>query len=186
MSTRAFVKIVTVLIFMFSACKKTLCAGFGRFPRHGIAPLLSRRFSVQIPVTLENNALFADGVSFKDISVSEPLLAALSAQGLMLATPVQKLSYSPIKSGLDVIIGAETGSGKTLAYLLPLIDAYLSLGEIDIPNYPCGVVLAPTKELCWQIEDMARGVAGRLQEQGVRFRIGTVRQSNLVYLVFIL
>jgi len=171
MNTWTNTKIVTVLILMLSLGKNTLCRGFVSKLPTVLVP--ARLFSVQNPSTLACNTLFSNGASFKEIGVSEVLLTALSERGLRLATPIQKMTFTPIKSGVDTIIGSETGSGKTLAYLLPLIDAYLSLDIIDIPNYPCGVILAPTKELCWQIEDMAKGITEQLQKQGLNFRIGS-------------
>lgn len=120
----------------------------------------------------EGNNLFSQSVAFEEIGVSKPLVIALASQDLKLTTPIQRMAYSTIYSGMDTLIGAETGSGKTLAYLLPLMDAYLALGDIDIPNYPCGIILAPTKELCWQIEDMAQATVKGLNDQGLRFRLG--------------
>jgi len=161
---------VLPVVIMLSSTRKFSCNAFTRrlmFPtmRNTLRPMCTTHIH-------EGNNLFSQNVAFEDIGVSKPLVLALTSQNLKLTTPIQRMAYSSIFSGLDTLIGAETGSGKTLAYLLPLMDAYLALGDIEVPNYPCGIILAPTKELCWQIEDMARATVRGLNDQGLRFRLG--------------
>lgn len=158
------------VVIMLSSTHKFACNAFTRrlvFPtmRNTLRPLSTTQ-------GYEGNNLFSQSVAFEEIGVSKPLVIALASQDLKLTTPIQRMAYSTIYSGMDTLIGAETGSGKTLAYLLPLMDAYLALGDIEIPNYPCGIILAPTKELCWQIEDMAQATVKGLNDQGLRFRLG--------------
>ena len=157
------------VIIMISAGSRILCKGFLQ-PFRFSHRLFTSKFSILTSV--EGNSLFTNSVKFEETGISKILLHALQSQNLSLATPIQQMTFPIIYSGMDTIIGAETGSGKTLAYLLPLIDAYLSLGDIDAPNYPCGVILAPTKELCWQIEEMAKATVADLNNQGIKFRIG--------------
>lgn len=157
---------------MLSSTRNLVC---NAFTRPLVFPIM--RSTVRAMSTThihEGNNLFAQSVTFEEIGVSKSLSQALASENLRLTTPIQRMAYSSIYSGLDTLIGAETGSGKTLAYLLPLMDAYLSLGDIETPNYPCGIILAPTKELCWQIEDMARATVKGLNDQGLRFRLGMV------------
>lgn len=102
-----------------------------------------------------NEGLFEKSVTFKDVGVSVRLCNALQKIGFLSSTPIQKLSYPAILSGKDVVIGSETGSGKTLSYLLPLIDTFSIINESSSSLYPVCVILAPTKDLCRQIERMA-------------------------------
>lgn len=167
-----YLTVISVAMMLFST-RKFACSAFKRPPlvypttQHTLRSLSTTELHV-------GNNLFSNSVAFEDIGVSKSLVLALASQDLKQTTPIQRMAYSSIYSGLDTLIGAETGSGKTLAYLLPLMDAYLSLGDIEIPNYPCGIILAPTKELCWQIEDMARATVKGLNDQGLQFRLGRI------------
>eukprot|EP00600_Ochromonadales_sp_CCMP1393_P000604 CAMPEP_0174983122 /NCGR_PEP_ID=MMETSP0004_2-20121128/16935_1 /TAXON_ID=420556 /ORGANISM="Ochromonas sp., Strain CCMP1393" /LENGTH=544 /DNA_ID=CAMNT_0016235273 /DNA_START=73 /DNA_END=1708 /DNA_ORIENTATION=+ len=138
-----------------------------RFPTTGKSPNRHNRlFLSKLSDTTNENAaasndLFAKRVPFQDLGVSQLLVSSLNSNNFKYATPIQQMSYSAIISGKDVVIGSETGSGKTLSYLLPLIEKYLSSIEgadrSDHSNrdFPSGIILAPNKELCWQIEYMA-------------------------------
>lgn len=54
-------------------------------------------------------------------------------------------------SGRDCIGIAETGSGKTLAYLLPMFRHIQDQRPISDGDGPIGLILAPTRELAFQI-----------------------------------
>jgi len=81
---------------------------------------------------------------------------------------VQAATYNAISSTInDIIIGAETGSGKTLSYLLPIIDhilqskAYIAKNGGNIGYiYTRAIVLAPNKDLLYQIMTMAKALCG--------------------------
>lgn len=108
--------------------------------------------------------------SFENI-VSEQLFQALSSQNFLRATPIQSMSYSAVRSGNDVVIGAETGSGKTLAYLLPIVDEILSISSTSVIDFPLGFILTPNKELCNQVEQMSHGLIQALNGRGADIRI---------------
>jgi ATP-dependent RNA helicase DDX47/RRP3 len=61
-------------------------------------------------------------------------------------TPIQEQSIPLALEGRDLIGLAETGSGKTAAFALPILQALL-----DKPQPLFGLVLAPTRELAYQI-----------------------------------
>lgn len=90
--------------------------------------------------------------TFSSLGIQSPvLLERLSNSEPKLIRPsaVQASSFTAIRDGSDVIVGAETGSGKTLAYLLPLLDDVLqNRGSYD---YCRAIVLVPNKELCYQV-----------------------------------
>ena len=54
-------------------------------------------------------------------------------------------------NGRDLIGIAETGSGKTLAYVLPMLRHILDQRQIDEGEGMVGLVMAPTRELAFQI-----------------------------------
>ncbi len=61
-------------------------------------------------------------VSFADLGVSEPLVAALSASGISAPFPIQTETLPDTLAGRDVLGRGKTGSGKTLAFALPLVS----------------------------------------------------------------
>jgi ATP-dependent RNA helicase DDX46/PRP5 len=54
-------------------------------------------------------------------------------------------------AGRDTIGIAETGSGKTLAYLLPMLRHIQDQRPLEDSEGPLGLILAPTRELAFQI-----------------------------------
>ncbi|KAK3730495.1 hypothetical protein QZH41_015699 [Actinostola sp. cb2023] len=64
-------------------------------------------------------------------------------------------------SGRDVVACAQTGSGKTAAFLLPMIARIHHITGVlssksKLLRHPLGLILAPTRELCMQIEKQAK------------------------------
>ena len=62
-------------------------------------------------------------------------------------------------SGRDVIGIAETGSGKTLAYILPLIRHIRDQPPIYENEGMIGLIMAPTRELAFQIYKESKSFA---------------------------
>ena len=62
-------------------------------------------------------------------------------------------------SGRDVIGIAETGSGKTLAYILPLIRHIRDQRALEEGEGMIGLVMAPTRELAFQIYKESKSFA---------------------------
>ena len=88
-------------------------------------------------------------MSFADLGVREPLVAALAASGINDPFPIQTETLPDTLAGRDVLGRGKTGSGKTLAFALPLVSR-LDSGRRR-PKQPTGLVLAPTRELATQI-----------------------------------
>ncbi|KAK5135252.1 ribosomal RNA processing protein [Meristemomyces frigidus] len=84
--------------------------------------------------------------SFADLGVTEALCEACAALGYKTPTAIQTESIPIALDGKDIIGLAETGSGKTAAFALPILQALL-----DNPQPLFGLVLAPTRELAYQI-----------------------------------
>ncbi|KAF7884545.1 uncharacterized protein EAF02_004881 [Botrytis sinoallii] len=84
--------------------------------------------------------------SFKDLGIVDSLCEACDTLGYKAPTPIQRESIPLALQGRDLIGLAETGSGKTAAFALPILQALL-----DKPQPLFGLVLAPTRELAYQI-----------------------------------
>ncbi|CEM20388.1 unnamed protein product [Vitrella brassicaformis CCMP3155] len=108
------------------------------------------------------------------------LIEAMRAQGIDRPTTIQQRSYNLLAEGRDCVVASETGSGKTLAYLLPLLNQLYHVhdlveasraaqdGQVNpLKELRPWVVLAPTRDLCAQICQMAQSIdpLGRLSIQ---------------------
>ena len=84
---------------------------------------------------------------FSSLLLDEPLLDAIEQLGFKEMTEVQAAAIPQALEGKDMIVNARTGSGKTLAYVLPMLQQIL-----DNPQtLPQAIILAPTRDLCRQI-----------------------------------
>jgi hypothetical protein len=81
--------------------------------------------------------------------VVKPLCEACGAIGWSKPTGIQQQAIPAALEGRDVIGLAETGSGKTGAFALPVLQALLAK-----PQRLFAVVLAPTRELAFQIHEV--------------------------------
>ncbi|MCD4812386.1 DEAD/DEAH box helicase [bacterium] len=84
-------------------------------------------------------------VSFKELGISQRLVAALAVEQITVPTPIQALVIPEAIKHRDIIVQSQTGTGKTLAFLLPLFEKLQPIREMQ------ALVLVPTHELAVQI-----------------------------------
>jgi superfamily II DNA/RNA helicase len=95
--------------------------------------------------------------TFRDFGIAEPICAALEAEGITTAFPIQALTLPIALDGHDVIGQARTGTGKTFAFGIPILERLSQAGRE--PAAPRALVVVPTRELAIQVADDLR-VAG--------------------------
>src|SRR5689334_15110863 len=89
--------------------------------------------------------------SFSELSLIDPILRALDAEGYSTPTPIQDQAIPHVLTGRDLLGVAQTGTGKTAAFALPILQR-LSLAKVKAgPRAACALVLTPTRELAIQI-----------------------------------
>src|ERR1700678_981448 len=93
---------------------------------------------------------------FNELGFGARVEAIVSRNGLKTPTPIQAKAIPVAMTGDDLVGIAQTGTGKTLAFLLPLVDRILA------GKSRRGLVLAPTRELAQQIEEVAHKFASPL------------------------
>jgi DEAD/DEAH box helicase len=124
--------------------------------------VLNRR--AKLKVRVRGHGAPAPVSSFEECGLSERILEILRRQEITQPFPVQAQCIPCIMAGRDVIGVAKTGSGKTLAYLLPMLRHILVQPPL-VPNVesgPIGLVLAPARELAYQIHTVCKGFAKQL------------------------
>ena len=89
-------------------------------------------------------------ITFADLGVPAPLVAALGENGITVPFPVQAATLPDALAGVDILGRAQTGSGKTLGFCIPLV-ARLA-GGYTMACRPRGLVLVPTRELATQVQ----------------------------------
>lgn len=89
--------------------------------------------------------------TFKDIGLSDELLAHLETIGYEKPTDIQRLVIPSVLMGRDVLGCAQTGTGKTASFVLPLLDI-LANGHSKA-RMPRVLILEPTRELAQQVSD---------------------------------
>ena len=87
-------------------------------------------------------------VTFGGLGLSNSLVQALEKAGLSEPTPIQAKAIPPALEGRDVLGCAQTGTGKTAAFLIPMIERLAERPK----GSPRGLILAPTRELAFQIQ----------------------------------
>ena len=96
----------------------------------------------------EEKAEEEEEITFKSLGVSPTLCEACDALGWKYPTKIQAEALPLALQGRDIIGLAETGSGKTAAFAIPVIQDLL-----EKPRRLFAVVLAPTRELAFQINE---------------------------------
>ncbi|MDX2165022.1 MAG: DEAD/DEAH box helicase [Gammaproteobacteria bacterium] len=87
-------------------------------------------------------------MSFHELHLAAPLLAAIQSKGYKKPTPIQQKAIPIILSGNDLIGKAPTGTGKTAAFMLPALH---KIAGSSHRQHPQVLVLSPTRELANQI-----------------------------------
>lgn len=92
---------------------------------------------------------------FSELGITPILLASLERK-FSQPTPIQHLVIPAAIAGKDVVGIAQTGTGKTLAFGVPMLQ------RLAI-NQGQGLVLAPTRELAIQVDEMLQNIGRPLQ-----------------------
>lgn len=116
-----------------------------------LTPVPQRLFS------LEKTQEEREKGAFHNFDLSQQTINLLESRNIGYLFPIQARSYNAIFSGRDLLGKDHTGSGKTLAFLLPVIE---KLRRRDIfnsrRNLPKVLIMTPTRELAFQIEEEAK------------------------------
>ena len=93
-----------------------------------------------------------EALGFDSFKLNKQLLDAVAESGYSTPTPIQEKAIPLALAGHDVLGIAQTGTGKTAAYILPvLMKTKYAQGK-----HARALILAPTRELVMQIEEVAR------------------------------
>ncbi|CAH2039222.1 unnamed protein product, partial [Iphiclides podalirius] len=162
-------------------------------------PNVQRRSAAEIEayrsenqITVKGRDVPAPSMYFEEGGFPDYAMKEILKQGFPHPTPIQAQGWPIALSGRDLVGIAQTGSGKTLAYILPAIVHIINQPRLLRDEGPIVLVLAPTRELAQQIQQVAtdfgqnvqvrntcifggapKGPQGRSLERGVEIVIAT-------------
>src|SRR6267378_8662467 len=89
-------------------------------------------------------------MNFSQLGLAPAQVRSCESLGYTEPTPIQQKAIPVVLRGEDLIGCAETGTGKTAAFFLPIIQRITATTRPGVRV----LVLAPTRELALQIEQM--------------------------------
>jgi len=126
---------------------------------------------------LPTEALPSDAKTFRDFGIAEPICAALEAEGITAAFPIQALTLPIALDGHDLIGQARTGTGKTFAFGIPILER---LGETSRqPAAPRALIVVPTRELAIQVAEDIRTAGARISANVVTLYGGRAYEPQI-------
>jgi len=97
--------------------------------------------------------------NFSELGLPSFMIGALDKAGFTVPTPIQAKAIPPQLAGRDILGIAQTGSGKTAAFGLPILAGIFALTGRAAPMTTRALILAPTRELAVQIDEVLRKLA---------------------------
>jgi ATP-dependent RNA helicase RhlE len=117
--------------------------------------------------------------TFTALGLPAPIVAALTAAGFDTPTPIQAKAIPPQLQRRDIMGIAQTGSGKTAAFGLPILAGIAELTGRAAPLTTRALILAPTRELAVQIDEVLHKLDGSKRLSTVLVLGGTSRHAQV-------
>ena len=116
-------------------------------------------------------------VTFADLGIAQPLVAALKKSGIEAPFPIQSATLPDAIAGRDVLARGQTGSGKTLAFGLAVLSRLQ--GRKAKSEKPLSLILVPTRELAMQVSDTLEPLA-TAGDMRIRLVVGGMPYSKQI------
>ncbi|CAK9833470.1 Probable ATP-dependent RNA helicase DDX17 [Anthophora retusa] len=118
-------------------------------------PRTVEQYRSEKEITLKGKSIPNPVFTFEETGFPDYVLKEIKRQGFTEPTSIQAQGWPIALSGRDMVGIASTGSGKTLSYILPAIVHINSQPKLGRKDGPIALVLAPTRELAQQIQQVA-------------------------------
>lgn len=92
-------------------------------------------------------------MTFKELNIAAPILAAIEEKGYTVPTPIQEKAIPAALAQRDVLGCAQTGTGKTASFAIPIIQHIQTDKETMNRKGIKALILTPTRELAVQISE---------------------------------
>ncbi|MHB1104348.1 MAG: DEAD/DEAH box helicase [Devosia sp.] len=117
--------------------------------------------------------------NFSELGLSAQLVASLTKAGFNTPTPIQAKAIPHQLAGRDIMGIAQTGSGKTAAFGLPILAGIAQLTGRPAPMTTRALILAPTRELAVQIDEVLRKLSDGMRLSTVLVLGGVSRHAQI-------
>jgi len=124
-------------------------------------------------------AIYLNHTTFSTMGLPAPMLAALTAAGFVTPTAIQAKAIPPQLENRDILGIAQTGSGKTAAFGLPILAGIAALKGRPNPLTTRALILAPTRELAVQIDEVLHKLAAGMRLTTVLVLGGVSRNAQI-------
>ena len=101
--------------------------------------------------------------AFNELGLDRMVVKAVAGQGYENPTPIQQKAIPLLREGRDLLGIAQTGTGKTAAFTLPTLDRLARNRRKPEPKSVRVLVLAPTRELAFQIAESFRNYSKHMK-----------------------
>lgn len=125
-------------------------------------------------------------LQFDEMGLDGRLIKAIADLGWKEPTLIQEKAIPlAIQKRKDILGRGRTGSGKTGAYLIPIIHSILASKKKNPTDSVKlrAMVIAPSKELCRQIEKHAMGLSKYCLDKVTTIDIGSTQANELKLLL---
>lgn len=129
-------------------------------------------------ITIRGNNVPKPSLFFDEGGFPEYVMNEITKQGFDKPTAIQCQGWPIALSGRDMVGIAQTGSGKTLAYMLPAIVHINNQPRLQRGDGPIALILAPTRELAQQIQQVANDFGSRTRVRNTCIFGGAPKQSQ--------
>lgn len=103
-------------------------------------------------------------MSFESLGLSHNIIKSVRTLGFLKPFPIQEQTIPVILAGKDLMGIAQTGSGKTACFVMPILEK-LQNEDVKKDRNIQVLVLAPTRELVIQIDDVFRAFTENLKRE---------------------
>jgi ATP-dependent RNA helicase RhlE len=126
-----------------------------------------------------NESIVLNHTTFTTLGLPAPILSALDKAGFKTPTAIQAKAIPPQLQRRDILGIAQTGSGKTAAFGLPILAGLAELTGRANPLTTRALILAPTRELAVQIDEVLHKLAAGTRLSTVLVLGGTSRNAQV-------
>ncbi|CAG8761496.1 26554_t:CDS:2 [Gigaspora margarita] len=145
--------------------------------------------SFQVQSILSKNRIIVHGkniprpiTKFEHCKLPPKMTDNLQQVGYLQPTEIQMQVIPTVLVGRDILASAQTGSGKTAAFLIPIIIHTWTISQFrEGKGGPYAIIMAPTRELCSQIEALAKKMITGLQNMKTALIVGGIPISNQIH-----
>lgn len=118
-------------------------------------PQDTQKYLTKNEITLKGRDIPGPILEFHEGCFPDYAMREITKQGFEKPTAIQAQGWPIALSGRDLVGIAQTGSGKTLAYVMPAVVHINNQQRLQRGDGPIVLVLAPTRELAQQIQQVA-------------------------------